>query len=55
MPTKGEMTRGKILDEATQFFHRKGFLTTTISDLLAATCMTKRNLYFHLSGSGRFY
>jgi TetR/AcrR family transcriptional repressor of nem operon len=49
MPTKGEMTRGKILDEATQVFHRKGFLTTTINDLLDATGITKGNLYFHFA------
>ncbi|MDT8444740.1 MAG: TetR/AcrR family transcriptional regulator [Desulfuromonadales bacterium] len=50
MPTKGEITREKILVEATQVFHRKGFLTTTISDLLDATGMTKGNLYFHFTG-----
>ena len=50
MATKGEMTREKILDEATQVFHRKGFLTTTINDLLDATGMTKGNLYFHFAG-----
>jgi TetR/AcrR family transcriptional regulator, transcriptional repressor for nem operon len=50
MATKGEMTREKILDQATQVFHRKGFLTTTISDLLDATGTTKGNLYFHFAG-----
>lgn len=50
MSTKGEITREKILDEATPIFHRKGFLTTTIHDLLAATGTTKGNLYFHFSG-----
>lgn len=49
MPTKGEITREKILIEATQVFHRKGFLTTTINDLLNATGMTKGNLYFHFA------
>lgn len=49
MPTKGEITREKILVEATQVFHRKGFLTTTINDLLDATAMTKGNLYFHFA------
>lgn len=49
MTTKGEMTREKILDEATRIFHRKGFLTTTINDLLAATGITKGNLYFHFA------
>jgi TetR/AcrR family transcriptional repressor of nem operon len=49
MLTKGEITRAKILDEATQVFHRKGFLTTTISDLLNVTGMTKGTLYFHFA------
>ena len=47
MATKGETTREKILDEAAQVFHRKGFLTTTVNDLLDATGSTKGNLYFH--------
>lgn len=50
MATKGEVTRGKIIEDATRIFHRKGFLTTTISDLLAATGTTKGNLYFHFAG-----
>ena len=49
MPTKGETTREKILYEATEVFHRKGFLSTTISDLVDATGMTKGNLYFHFA------
>jgi TetR/AcrR family transcriptional repressor of nem operon len=49
MPAKGNITREKILDEATQVFHRKGFLTTTINDLLTTTGMTKGNLYFHFA------
>ncbi|MDF1580548.1 MAG: TetR/AcrR family transcriptional regulator [Desulfuromonadales bacterium] len=49
MATKGEITRTKILDEAAQVFQRKGFLTTTINDLLDATGMTKGNLYFHFA------
>ncbi len=50
MAHKGELTRAKIIDQATQVFHRKGFLSTTINDLLAATGTTKGNLYFHFSG-----
>jgi TetR/AcrR family transcriptional regulator, transcriptional repressor for nem operon len=49
MASKGELTRAKIIDQATQVFHRKGFLSTTINDLLAATGTTKGNLYFHFS------
>jgi TetR/AcrR family transcriptional repressor of nem operon len=50
MLTKGELTREKILDDATAVFHRKGFLTSTINDVLAATGTTKGNLYFHFAG-----
>ncbi len=49
MATKGEMTRGKILDEAAGIFHRKGFLNTTVNDLLQATGATRGNLYFHFA------
>jgi TetR/AcrR family transcriptional repressor of nem operon len=49
MASKGELTRAKIIDQATQVFHRKGFLATTINDLLTATGTTKGNLYFHFS------
>ena len=49
MATKGEITRSKILEEATQVFHRKGFSATTVNDLLQATGTTKGNLYFHFS------
>jgi TetR/AcrR family transcriptional repressor of nem operon len=50
MQSKGKMTREKILDEATRLFQRKGFLTTTINDLLDATGTTKGTLYFHFAG-----
>ncbi|HKL26958.1 MAG TPA: TetR/AcrR family transcriptional regulator [Desulfuromonadales bacterium] len=49
MATKGQLTRQRILDEASPVFHRKGFLITTINDLLAATGMTKGNIYFHFA------
>ena len=50
MATRGEQTRSRILDEAKQVFHRKGFTATSINDLLAASGTTKGNLYFHFSG-----
>lgn len=50
MATRGEQTRNRILDEAKQVFHRKGFTATSVNDLLAATGTTKGNLYFHFSG-----
>lgn len=49
MASKGELTREKILADATRVFHRKGFLTTTVNDLLGASGVTKGNLYFHFA------
>jgi len=50
MATKGDLTRGRILDDAQRIFHRKGFSSTTIRDLLDATGTTRGNLYFHFAG-----
>ncbi len=50
MPPKGELTRQKILDAASQVFWRQGFSATSINDLLAATGVTKGSLYFHFPG-----
>ena len=49
MSTKGDLTRSKILANASQVFQRKGILATTVTDLLNATGTTKGNLYFHFS------
>jgi TetR/AcrR family transcriptional repressor of nem operon len=50
MKSKGELTKEKILAEATQLVRRKGFDATSINDLMAATGMKKGCLYFHFSG-----
>ena len=50
MKTKGEITRGKILEAARELFNSKGFNATTINDLITATGMQKGSLYFHFSG-----
>jgi len=50
MKTKGEITRGKILEAARGLFNTKGFNATTISDLVEATGMQKGSLYFHFPG-----
>ncbi len=50
MKTKGKMTREKILEDARELFNSKGFNTTTINDLVAATGMQKGSLYFHFAG-----
>ena len=50
MKTKGEMSREKILETASELFKTKGFTATTITDLVDATGMQKGSLYFHFSG-----
>ncbi|MDO3376865.1 TetR/AcrR family transcriptional regulator [Geoalkalibacter halelectricus] len=50
MPSKGERTRQKILQEAGELFRTKGFGATSVSDLLEATGVTKGSLYFHFPG-----
>lgn len=47
MATKGELTKERILSEATQLFHEKGFGATSINDILSATGLKKGSLYFH--------
>ncbi len=47
MPTKGTMTKEKILREAIGLFHQRGIEATSINDLQSATGMTKGSLYFH--------
>ena len=48
--TKGELTREKILSEASLLFNQKGFGATTVSDVVAATGLKKGSLYFHFPG-----
>lgn len=50
MVTKGEISRERILKEATEIINRQGIAATTVNDLLKATGTTKGNLYFHFSG-----
>jgi len=47
MSSKGSITRERILNEAIGLIHRRGIESTSISDLQAATGMTKGSLYFH--------
>lgn len=49
MASKGELTKERILTEATQLFHEKGLGATSVSDLLSATGVKKGSLYFHFS------
>ncbi len=50
MGSKGDISREKILQAAAGIFHRQGFATTTVEDLLRATGTTKGKLYFHFAG-----
>lgn len=46
----GNLTKERLLDEATTLFHQKGFGATSVSDLLAAAGIKKGTLYYHFSG-----
>jgi len=48
--SKGEITRDKILAEATRLINQKGFEATSINDLVKATGLKKGCLYFHFPG-----
>ena len=47
MASKGERTRQMIVDQALQLFSVKGYYHTSISDIQAATGLTKGGLYCH--------
>ncbi|MGH9246860.1 MAG: TetR/AcrR family transcriptional regulator [Acidimicrobiales bacterium] len=47
MPSKGERTRQRILDRAGSIFNERGYHTTTLADLQAATGLEKGGLYNH--------
>lgn len=49
MTRKGDQTRERILIEAARLFQKKGFQTTSLSDILTATNLKKGALYFHFS------
>ena len=47
MAVKGERTRRRVIEEALPLFSVKGYFNTSISDILAATGLTKGGLYCH--------
>ncbi len=49
MGTKGNITRERIIKEATILFNKKGIGDTSISDIQAVTGLTKGSLYFYFS------
>ncbi len=48
--SKGDVTKERLLAEATRLVQRKGFTDTSVRDLLHATGATKGTLYFHFRG-----
>jgi len=49
MPTKGALTRQRIIDLAGPIFNERGYHTTTLADLMAATGLEKGGIYNHFS------
>ena len=47
---KGEMTRDRLIAEATRLVQAQGIGATSVNDLLLATGVTKGALYFHFPG-----
>ncbi|MDT8423340.1 MAG: TetR family transcriptional regulator C-terminal domain-containing protein [Desulfuromonadales bacterium] len=50
MASKGEITREKLISEATRIIRQRGFVNTSVSDLVTATGVKKGSLYFHFPG-----
>ncbi len=50
MPSKGELTRAKILDAAKGLVMSKGFAGTSIDDILKETQLTKGAFFHHFKG-----
>jgi len=50
LTSKGELTKDKIIAEATRLVTQKGFEATSMSDLVEATGLQKGCLYFHFTG-----
>jgi TetR/AcrR family transcriptional regulator, transcriptional repressor for nem operon len=50
MTHKGQNTRERILDKATEVVIRRGFGTTSVNDLIRATGVNRGSLYFHFPG-----
>ena len=46
---KGEATKQKIIEQTSGLFNTKGYYTTTLSDVMAATGLKKGGIYNHFS------
>lgn len=47
--TRAELTRGRIVDCATQLIYEKGYTRTTIDEVIDAAGVTKGSFYYHFS------
>lgn len=50
MEKKSDITRKRIISEATRLINQKGFGATSVSDLISAAKVKKGCLYFHFPG-----
>ncbi len=55
MSEKGYLTKRKIIDKSLQLFSVKGYYNTAISDILAATHLTKGGLYGHFTSKAEIW
>lgn len=46
----GELTKERLLEEATKLVHEKGFGATSLTELLTAAGIKKGSLYYHFPG-----
>ncbi|HUK55721.1 MAG TPA: TetR family transcriptional regulator C-terminal domain-containing protein [Nitrospiria bacterium] len=47
MPSKGELTKQKLLRTARELFYLNGYTNTSIDEILKSSKIKKGNLYFH--------
>ncbi len=47
---EGELTKERLLEEATKLVHEKGFGATSLTELLTAAGIRKGTLYYHFPG-----
>ena len=55
MKEKGRQTRKNIVDQSLQLFSVKGYYNTSVSDILAATGLTKGGLYGHFASKEQIW
>ena len=55
MGAKGRQTRNNIVQKSLHLFSVKGYYNTSVSDILAATGLTKGGLYGHFSSKEQIW